>query len=113
MDTTMTDMKMSKAEKKMYPRSVGSTSGPDFPWGLEVRLDSAALKKLGIESLPAAGEDCMIHAMGQVTRVEESATEKNQERSMTIQITKLSLSQAMGKESDDDVWNGVKKDRKG
>ena len=86
-------MRMSKSEKKrMFGEvAIGSNSGPDYPWGLSITLDSAALKKLGIDELPDAGEECMIHAIGKVTRVSETASEKHDERSIEIQITALTL----------------------
>jgi len=89
----MSNMKLSKRDKKRMfgaPIAVGS-SGPDYPWGLSLTLDTAALKKLGVDELPAAGEECMIHATGKVTRVSESANEKKTDRGVEVQITKLAL----------------------
>ena len=88
----MTDMKMSKAEKKgMGYASPVESSGPDYPWGLTINLDTAALKKLGMKDLPEAGDECMIHAVGKVTRVSRSADGKKVSRSVEIQITNLAL----------------------
>lgn len=86
----MVDMKMSKREKKRRFSSPVA-NGPDYPWGLSLSLDSAALAKLGIEELPEAGEEWVIHATGKVTRVSESANEKKTERSVEVQITRLAL----------------------
>lgn len=87
----MTDMKMTKREKKRMFGSPVETNGSDYPWGLTLNLDAAALKKLGVEDLPEAGEECIIHATGKVTRVSESANEKESDHSVDIQITKLAL----------------------
>lgn len=107
----MTDMKMSKSQKKRMfgPAVVGQSSAPDYPWGLSITLDSAALKKLGVDELPDAGEVCMIHAHGKVTSVSESASEKGGERRVEIQLTKLSL---VCKDTDEEMWEKVKADRK-
>lgn len=88
----MTDMKMSKAEKKgMGYASPVESSGPDYPWGLTINLDTAALKKLGMKDLPEAGDECMIHAVGKVTRVSQIANDKKEDRSLEIQVTKMSV----------------------
>jgi len=87
---------------------VGSPSGPDYPWGLEINLDEAAIKKLGISELPDATTECSIHAVGKVTRVAQSAGEKSKDRSITIQITKLAISQ-QDEEADDQLRRGYKK----
>ena len=114
MDMTMmkpVDMKMSKSQKKRMfgVPTVAGGSGPDYPWGLSITLDAAALAKLGVTELPDAGEECMIHATGKVTRVSESATDKKTDRSVEIQITKLAL---MCEDTDEEMWAKAKKDRK-
>lgn len=89
----MADMKLSRADKKkMFGAPIAAGfSGSDYPWGLTITLDAAALKKLGVDELPEVGEECMIHATGKVVRVSESANEQRSDRSIEIQITKLAL----------------------
>jgi len=91
----MTDMKLSRRDKKkMFGSLVGAPAAadtPDYPWGLTLNLEAAALKKLGVDELPDVGEECMLRATGKVTRVSESASEKKTDRSVDIQITKLVL----------------------
>ena len=88
----MANMKMSASDKKkMFGPTPTSAAGPDYPWGLSITLDAAALKKLGVADLPDAGDECMLHATGKVTRVSQSANGKTQERSVEIQITNLAL----------------------
>ena len=89
----MIDMKFTKADKKKLnsPMAVVD-SHQEYPWGLNLNLDNAALKKLGIDDLPDAGDLCSIQAIGKVVRVSQSASEKNNgERSVEIQITNLAL----------------------
>lgn len=86
----MTDMKMSKAEKKKDMEvCCGSNSGPDYPWGLSINLDEAALNKLGITELPDAGAECDVMAVGKVTSVSSSASDGDTRRRVEIQITNL------------------------
>lgn len=91
----MADMKMSKSEKKqMYGTAAPSesTSGPDYPWGLEINLDDAALKKLGIKELPDAGTECQVMATGKITEASQSAKASGEgRRSLRIQLVKLHL----------------------
>lgn len=87
----MEDMKLTKAEKK-NSNDVCCGSA-DYPWGLSITLEEAALKKLMCDILPDAGEQCRIKATGKVTNVSSSASEseKNKNRSVSIQITNLEV----------------------
>lgn len=114
MDNKMADMKLSKAEKKAnttYPAP--ASSGPDYPWGLQINLDDAALKKLGIAELPDAETDCQIMAVGKVTRVSSTSEGGKTRRSMEIQIVSMNVA---CEDSDDKkmskVWAGYKKGKK-
>jgi len=89
---SMTNMKLTKAEKKKFttsPTVGGSTE--DYPWGLSINLDDAALKKLDIDDLPEPGDRCVLHAVGKVTQATQSANEKKTDRSISIQIMRLAL----------------------
>jgi hypothetical protein len=101
----MHNMKFTKADKNMPMPAVYDS---EYPWGLTVTLDAAALKKLGVDELPDAGEECEIHAHGKVTCVSQSADNENN-RSVEIQITHLML---VEKDTDDELWGKAKKDRK-
>ncbi len=87
------DMKMSAKQAMGMGAIAGGNSprGKMYPWGMSINLDSAALDKLGIKDLPDAGCECVIQAVGEVTRVEKSANGTGKSRSMTIQITKLAI----------------------
>lgn len=105
----MTDMKFTKADKKerMAGMEVG---GNDYPWGLTITLDAQALKKMGIEELPDAGDECQMQAIGKVTRVSQSANANDEnDRSVEIQITNLAL---LSQDTDDELWKQVKTKRK-
>ena len=91
-------MKLSKAEKKTDggPMS-GTIDSPDFPYGLEIRLNRSQLEKLGFD--PEVGGEVMIHAKGVVTMYREEATRNGGGKpdcDANIQITELGLSEGAG-----------------
>src|SRR3990167_9972948 len=89
MDTKLKDMKMPKGKRGVT--TMPAHAKQEYPWGLTLYLDSDSLKKLGIEDLPEVGTECMVHGVGKVTRVSESASEREDSRSVEIQITRLGI----------------------
>lgn len=92
----MADMKISDKERKeMYVGPTAPSSmqkGPKYPWGLEIRLDDEALKKLGLDELPDAGVECTLIAIGRVTETSQRENaDGKKSRNVTIQIEKLSV----------------------
>src|SRR3972149_1905604 len=86
----LTDMKLPKTKQKETVSPV--VSKQEYPWGLQINLDDAALTKLGIKELPEVGIECMLHGTGKVTRVSQSASERDKgSRNVEIQLTKLAL----------------------
>lgn len=68
-----------------------SESGPDYPYGLTINLGKDELKKLGIDDLPAVGDEFHIMAVAKVTRVHQSASEQGDDsRGVELQITDMS-----------------------
>ena len=68
-----------------------SDSGPDYPYGLTINLGKDELKKLGIDDLPAVGDEFHIMAVAKVTRVHQSASEQGDDsRGVELQITDMS-----------------------
>lgn len=60
----LTDMKMTAAEKKTTePVATPQYKGPDYPYGLKICLDAAALKKLGLDMM-MVGTKVEIEAVG-------------------------------------------------
>lgn len=67
--------------------------GPKYPWGLEVRLDSESIKKLGL-SIKDFDTDTIvqIQARAETTTVSETDTRHGgKDLSLTFQITDLAL----------------------
>lgn len=105
----MQDMKLSKAEKKeSSPVSCSEYKGPDYPYGLCLRLDNATLEKLGIDSLPKVGATMQIMAMGVVTSVSSHESENQDSRNVEIQIHELGVED----EDESDDLDTVTKRRK-
>ena len=89
----MADMKMSKTEKKgSMPCSVDSQ--PDYHYGLRLSLDSAALEKLGMTTLPKVGAKVMVSAIGVVTSVSQHESKNNDSRNVEIQLQELAVDRA-------------------
>lgn len=108
----MANMKLSKVEKKASGPMATSDYGSDYPWGLQINLDDAALDKLGIKKLPDAESAAHIMAIGKVTRVSSTSEGGKTRRSMEIQITKLNVEckdMDDSKKSKDQVMAGYKK----
>lgn len=86
-------MKLPKSRRKeMEVAATAPGSAPAYPWGLQLQLDTEALKKLGIKDLPDVGAECVIHGVAKVTRVGESASEHDKgSKHVELQITKLGL----------------------
>lgn len=86
----LTDMKMSKAEKKeSSPCAVDNQ--PEYAYGLRLNLDNAALEKLGFDSLPKVGTKMMVHAMGVVVEVSQHESKNHESRRVEIQIQRLGV----------------------
>ena len=89
------DMKLSKSEMKdTAPTVAGSSNkGPKYPWGLELRLDDASLKKLGMDKeMPEVGELCQITGVGRVVSCSMSESSMGgSSKNVTIQIERMTL----------------------
>jgi len=97
----LTSMELSKKEKKEQnvPSVANSSSGPDYPYGLTIELEDNALEKLGIKKLPATGGTVTIEAKATVRSTSVRAEDGKERRSMSLQITDLSI-------EDDESYEG-------
>lgn len=90
------DMKLTKSEMKdtATPTALGSKDkGPKYPWGLEIRLDDSALKKLGMDKeMPEVGELCQITGVGRVVSCSMSESSMGgSSKNVSIQIERMTL----------------------
>lgn len=100
----LVSMKITKADREPKADSVVSeVEAPEYPWGLQVRLDEKAIEKLGID-LPKVGSEQMLIAKVSVVSVSSSAHNgpagKSKHRSIELQITDLCLEDAPAEKSD-------------
>lgn len=91
-EAVLVSMKQSKKEKKASEPCCGTSSSEDYPYGLRLDLNDETLEKLGIDDLPAVGDDLDLDAEVQVRSVSENQYEgEDRRRSVTLQITKMKL----------------------
>lgn len=90
MDAKMVDMKRDAPDDESGATAIPADSeGAQYPWGLQIRLESEDLEKLGIPFIPATGAEIMGHFAGVVTATSQDADGKH--KSMSIQICGLCL----------------------
>lgn len=90
----MVNMKMNASERKEYDSPELSSEQSEYPYGLCIRLDDDALKKLGMTELPAVGTEVMVMAKAFVKST--SAYARNGEdghRDVELQMTDIELGQ--------------------
>lgn len=88
----LTDMKMTEAEKKATsPMPSTQYKGPDYPYGLKICLDAAALKKLGIDML-MVGTKVEIEGVGTVVECSMNDYEYGESsKRVEIQLQQLAV----------------------
>lgn len=88
-------MKLSAADKKAsMDGPMMDDEGSDYPYGLELRLDTQQIDKLGLKGV-MVGDECVIEARGIVTMYREDATSGSKpDCTAEIQITDLGISEA-------------------
>jgi hypothetical protein len=89
----MKSMKLPKGAKDPYTANmVGKPKPPKFPWGLEIRLETAALKKLGKKAGDfTAGDELTIAAKAEVVGVSLDERQGFKSETVTLQITAMDL----------------------
>lgn len=91
----LVDMKLTKAEKKANKVEVEPTTagkGPEYPWGLTIRLEADSLRKLGVDIRKLRPRQKLsLSAEVEVERLSVSSDKDSSRREMTLQITKMDL----------------------
>lgn len=114
--TKLTSMKITKAERKAREDRYKISSpidGDVYPYGLQIRLDDAALEKLDLDKLPATGRKVRVIAECMVTSTSERKSthggKDNRDRSLELQIEKLAvnLEATSAEEAVDDALEGT------
>jgi len=88
----LTSLKLTPEEKAAQAAkwTASPEQGEDYPCGVELRLDDAAIKKLGLGPM-MAGSKVSITAVAMVEEVGEEMVNGKSERSMEIQITDMEV----------------------
>lgn len=94
----LTSLKLSAKEAKEdmgVPSVAGKSDLPKYPYGLQIRLDTETLQKLGIDlSAYPLGATCVIEARGQITDKSEHQRLGGKERlNLEIQLTDIGISE--------------------
>jgi hypothetical protein len=99
MAAKLVSMKMTAKEQKAQyePGLAMKEDAPRYPYGLSLSLDKTALKKLGVDELPAPGESYLVVAKVEVTNVSSNAGAHGDNKSMTLQITEMCLEDSSDK----------------
>lgn len=92
MAENLVDMKYTKAEAKAEASEYTKPQGPEYPWGLQIRLEDEELKKLGITSMPAVGQEMSLDVVVRVTSVSESQyADGRADRCLSLQIVQMGM----------------------
>lgn len=102
----MVDMMLTPEEQKEESgEPTASTENMErYPYGLQIRLTTEELEKLGIKEMPSAETPVTIHAVGYVCEVSSHETAENGEnKSLSIQITDLSVEEGVDEDEEGDA----------
>ena len=92
---TLVNIKRTEADKKAEAAKYDTIDGKaeDYPWGLSLRLDNETIAKLGLGDTDA-DDKVTIHAQAFVS--EDTVNKRNgkTERSVSLQITDISVMQS-------------------
>lgn len=106
MALTAADRKAREDRYKVSPSGL-SDSGPKYPYGLELHLDSEIMAKLAVDELPAPETEVLLYCRATVTRCSSSETSAGKEQSMALQITKMAITPPNDTD-EDSIWPGAK-----
>ena len=104
----LVDVKRTSADKKAdKERWTEPGNAEDYPYGLEIRLDDATIKKRG---LGGVGAEQPVRIQAEAFVSEDSANKRNGKttRNVTLQITKLAVSHG---ETNEDKANAMYGDK--
>lgn len=93
MTPKLVDLKYTKAEaKEANDYSTPKDGGPEYPWGLTIRLEDDELKKLGIEDLPDVGGEFHLQIIAKVQSASmTSMADGKTDRCVNLQITMMGV----------------------
>ena len=91
----MTRKKKAKPETAGAPTLPYDDSGEKYPYGLQIRLETEDLDKLGIDIESFSVNDKVsITAVAEITSLSSSKTRNDENQNMQLQITKMDIQTA-------------------
>lgn len=113
----MTSMKLSNEEKKAMNGECCVTSspvsdGPNYPWGLEIRLEKEAMDKLGLKAADYnVGDYVIVTARCCVKELRQSNRQGGKpSQTMELQIEEMSMTDDTESQKDEDLsWEDDRK----
>lgn len=91
MSSDLKSMKITKSQQEKMSKPMPMDT-PQYPWGLQIRLDNDSLKKLGISDLPKVGKKMMLVARVEVSSASQHTMKGgNDNMSVELQITDMCL----------------------
>lgn len=96
MAQSLVSMKLPPPKPEAKPAETVLATGPEYPWGLCIRLEDKSLEALGITKLPSVGDELLVTAKVKVTSVRESEYQREGgqaevDRCVELQITDMGL----------------------
>ena len=94
----LTDLKLTKKERKDTAEVPSSTGTSSYPWGLEVRLETESINKLGLDIQSfKIGEKVRIEADTEVIEISNNMSEDGNRKTIRMQIQGLGLNKGKSK----------------
>lgn len=93
MAAKLVDLKYTKAEaKEANDYSTPKDGGPEYPWGLEIRLEDDELAKLGVTGLPDVGGEYHLTVIAMVKSASQTSMANGKtDRCVCLQITMMGV----------------------
>jgi hypothetical protein len=93
MAAKLVDLKYTKAEaKEANDYSTPKDGGPEYPWGLEIRLEDDELAKLGVTGLPDVGGEYHLTVVAMVKSASQTSMANGKtDRCVCLQITMIGV----------------------
>jgi hypothetical protein len=104
----LVDLKLPKSKTKEGPVEVAADR-PQYPYGLQLRLDNDTIQKLGIDDMPKVGDTFELEGKAVVTSVSQNESKGETRRSIELQLTKCCLE---GEGNEDDTADSLYKKAK-
>lgn len=87
----LVDMKVDRSKINAGASEPAMAEGPEYPYGLRLRLETEDLKKLGLTELPDIGAGMMLVAEAKVCACSQSKALYGEQRSLELQVIAMKV----------------------